>query len=124
MWGKFKIDEDGKLDTNGTLGGATQCTYHGANSSQVTLVVSEGIDAWTNGSRTAEASSVAPVAGFPAISISNKRTPDTCRVAVDVTNGQYVLASVMDFSTQEVAPKCAMAHELAEVVMQSLLAQG
>jgi hypothetical protein len=49
----------------------------------ITLVMTEGIGGWTDGSKSGIAKNVEPVEGFPAIAITRKGDQYDCYVAVD-----------------------------------------
>lgn len=89
----------------------------------IALVVTEGIEKWTDGSRSAQARQVASVAGFPAISATVPAVEHGCYVAVDVADGQYLLASAILLSSKEpqVPERCEYAHQLAESAMKTLV---
>lgn len=89
----------------------------------VVLVVTEGIEAWAPGARTAQPAPVDPVHGFPAISLVRPENATSCDIAVDVATGQYVLAgAVIDLNDLASVPeRCAYAHQFAEVVLRTLL---
>lgn len=92
----------------------------------IILVVTEGIEKWTDGSKSAEAKEVAPVAGFPAIAATLPTIKFACDVVVDVASGQYLLASVMiDTGKDAQLPeRCEYAHQLAESAMSTLVKAG
>jgi hypothetical protein len=125
-WPGFKIEKPGEETTDKTYNSA-ECFYDtNVGAFDLVLVATEGLEAWTSGTRTGKATEAAPVLGFPAISITNDRLKDTCRVAVDVSAGQYLLATaqITPGSESKVAPKCDLARQLAELTTQSLLAQA
>jgi hypothetical protein len=87
------------------------------------LVVTEGIEKWTDGSKSATVKEAAPVAGFPAISAYLPKDTHGCWVAVDVTAGQYLLVDVTIDTAKlsQVPERCEYAHQLAESAMSTLV---
>jgi hypothetical protein len=85
--------------------------------------VTEGVEKWTDGSKSAQAKQVAPVDGFPALAATLPRDQHACDVVVDVAEGQYLLASVILISSKEsqVPERCEYAHQLAESAMSTLV---
>ena len=89
----------------------------------IVLVVTEGIDAWAGGRRPAKPADVAPIEGFPAISLKRPANDSSCQIAVDVAQGQYLMASVViDLNDMDTVPeRCVWAHQFAEVAMKTLV---
>jgi hypothetical protein len=87
------------------------------------LVVTEGIEKWTDGSTSAQAKEAAPVNGFPVIAATLPADRYGCDVAVGVAAGQYLLASVIVISgkASQVPERCEYAHQLAESAMSTLV---
>ena len=82
------------------------------------LITSEGIGAWTNGTRQGKVAQQAPIDGFPAISITPP-TPQACYTAVDVADGQYLLATI-DTDVADTPKMCELARQLAQAGMSTL----
>lgn len=99
------------------------------NSSQgafgIVLVVTEGIEAWAPGKRTAQPADVDPVDRFPAISLLRpQQGPSECAIAVDTGPGQYLLANIIvDLNDLTNVPEaCIYTHQFATLAMDNLLA--
>jgi hypothetical protein len=123
-WAKFDIDEPGTSRQDDIF--KSPSCFYGTNTGgvELILVVTEGIERWTDGSRRGVAHETAPVAGFPAITVNKPGEKDACDVAVDVAKGQYLFATKMVISDRaETLPApCDWAHQLAESAMKTLLA--
>lgn len=119
----LKIDEAGRPGNAPTFK-AKECswTVTGA-SSRLAPVTSEGIEVWTSGKRTGQPVEMAPISGFPAISVTVPSDQDRCDVMVDVADGQYLLATFsVSPSFRDRFPKpCDGARQLAEAAMQNLV---
>jgi hypothetical protein len=125
-WSKFHIDKPGKAGMEPTFN-SPDCFYsNNAGSFSVTLVVTEGVGKWTDGSRSGVAVQVAPLEGFPAIAITRKGDEYQCGVAVDVAEGQYLLATVVvrPSTASQLPERCEYAHQLAESAMRTLVGGG
>lgn len=90
---------------------------------QVITVTNEGIEAWTSGKRTGQPQEIAPVVGFPALTVAVPSDESRCDVLVDVANGQYLLVNYSVISdTPDRFPKpCDGGRQVAEVIMQNLV---
>ncbi|WP_275591756.1 DUF3558 domain-containing protein [Lentzea nigeriaca] len=119
----LKIDRPGRPG-NAPAFKAKDCswTVTGADS-RLAPVTSEGIEVWTGGKRTGQAEQTEPIATFPAISVTVPSDQDRCDVAVDVADGQYLLATFsVSPSFRDRFPKpCDGARQLAEAAMQNLV---
>ncbi|MGW4214655.1 DUF3558 domain-containing protein [Lentzea sp. NPDC004789] len=119
----LKIDRPGRPG-NAPAFNAKDCswTVTGADS-RLAPVTSEGIDVWTGGKRTGQAEKTAPIAAFPAISVTIPSDQDRCDVMVDVADGQYLLAtfSVSPSFRDRFPMPCDGARQLAEAAMQNLV---
>jgi hypothetical protein len=119
----LKIDRPGRPGTAPAFN-AKDCswTVTGADS-RLAPVTSEGIEVWTGGERTGQAEKTAPIAAFPAISVTVPSDKDRCDVMVDVADGQYLLATFsVSPSFKDRFPKpCDGARQVAEAAMQNLV---
>lgn len=100
------------------------CFFNSSRASMgVVLVVTEGIGVWAPGARPAQPTPVAPVRGYPAISLVRAENTTACDIAIDVAPGQYVLAGVIvDLNDLAALPdRCVYAHQFADVVLRTLL---
>ena len=120
---QLKIDRAGRPIEIEALN-ATGCTWTVTGiSSIVTPVLGEGIGVWTDGKRVGKGESVAPVAGFPTITVPIPGSPDRCDLMIDTADNQYLaVAFTVSRSFQDRFPKpCDGARQLAEAAMQNLL---
>jgi len=119
----LKIDEPGQPG-NAPAFKAKECswTVTGADN-RLAPVTSEGVEVWTGGKRTGQAEKTAPIAAFPAISVTVPSDEDRCDVMVDVADGQYLLATFsVSPSFRDRFPKpCDGARQLAAAAMQNLV---
>lgn len=99
-----------------------QCYYPGtAAGFDITLVVTEGIEAWTG--RNVELTNADPIDGFPTITMANNFDERACYAAVDTADGQYLLtAATPNPSDPDQPEKCDLAYQLAESAMKTLVA--
>lgn len=123
-WPQFDIVRPGVAQQEPTLN-SPACLY-GTNTggAEIILVVTEGIERWTDGSRRAEAHEEVPIEGFPTISLTLPTEADGCDVAVDVAPGQYLYAAkvvIPDGSGKTLPAPCDWAHQLAESAMGTLV---
>ena len=122
-WGKFSIDR--AMPEHEPNLKSPACFFNSSKGAfGIVLVVTEGIDAWAPGKRTAQPANVAPVRGFPSISLLRPLSETECDIAVDVAQGQYVLATVViDLNDLSNVPeRCTYAHQFAETAMNTLVA--
>jgi hypothetical protein len=118
-WPKFGIKGPGERSEEPTLK-SPHCYYSGAG--DVTLVVTEGIEAWTEGNRSLKIDAVEPIEGFPTITMANNAGGRTCLAAVDVADGQYLLTTATPNPNDPNEPeKCDLAYQLAESAMKTLV---
>jgi hypothetical protein len=119
-WPKLDIKGPGERSEEPTLK-SPQCYYSGAG--DVTLVVTEGIEAWTEGNRSLEIKVAEPIDGFPTITMANNAGGRACFAAVDVADGQYLLTTATpNPNDPSKAEKCDLAYLLAESAMKTLVA--
>jgi hypothetical protein len=104
---------------------APECSYGGIRDAYwVMLVTTEGIEAWSDGSRKVEVDEAEPVEGFPAIAFSSDFDPNRCDVVVDVADGQYLTTSVLPGRTSTpLSESCELAHKFAESAMSTLVGE-
>lgn len=120
---KFYLERPGEPKQNKQYK-SPECSYStDVGGFFLVTVLTEGIEKWTDGSRRAKATAVALVAGFPAISLTIPEQRQGCDVAVDVAEGQYLLATVIVISSKaaQVPERCEYAHQLAESAMKTLV---
>lgn len=122
-WSKFYIEKPGKSKQNATLK-APECFYGArVGGFVITLVMTEDIDVWRDGKRMAQFADVAPIKGFPAISLLTPGYDNGCDIAVDVAEGQYLIAGLIIDSDEvsRVPERCEYAHQWAESAMSTLV---
>lgn len=92
-------------------------------SARVVPVTTEGIDVWTSGKRTGQPQEIAPIVGFPALTVALPSDKDRCDLMVDTAEGQYLLVTYSVISdTPDRFPKpCDGARQVAEAAMQNLV---
>jgi hypothetical protein len=123
-WVRFHIEKPGKRKQDEILK-SPECFYsNSVGAFDIKLVMAEGIETWRGGQRAAQPTDVEPVQGFPAISLHRPDDRTGCDVAVDVADGQYLLATVIvDIDKISKLPeRCEYAHQLAESAMNTLVA--
>lgn len=119
-WPKFDIEQPGKQSEEPNLKSA-RCFYPGVG--DLTLVVTEGIEAWEERDRDAEITDTEPIEGFPAITIWNEVDRRSCYTGVDVADGQYLLTAALSVNADiDKAESCDLAYQLAESAMKTLVA--
>lgn len=119
---RLRIDAPGSLGWSEVLKSG-ECRFSaGGASLTVTLVTSEGVDAWAPGKRLTFTVDERPIAGFPVKSLQRARSRGHCDLLVDVADDQYLLAGTQVPSTLvgKVPEKCAYARLLAEAAMENL----
>jgi uncharacterized protein DUF3558 len=119
-WPKFDIKGRGEQSEEPTLK-SPQCYY--SDVGNVTLVMTEGIEAWTEGNRSLKVEDTKPIEGFPTITMTNEAGGRACFTAVDVADGQYLLTTATPNPNDPSKPeKCELAYQLAESAMKTLVA--
>jgi hypothetical protein len=99
------------------------CDFNATGASwNLTLVVTEGIEAWTSGKRAGRPTEIPPIAGFPAITVTLPTDKVACDLAVDVADGQYLYAGfeVRESFAGQFPKPCDGARQVAEAAMQNL----
>lgn len=119
----LKFDRPGRSGTEPTLK-SPYCTWTVTGPSvQLITVTNEGIEAWTSGKRTGQVKEIAPIAEFPAITVTLSSDEDRCDVLVDVADGQYLLVnySVSPSYRDRFPQPCDGGRQVAEAAMQNLV---
>src|SRR2546429_3710068 len=112
-WPAFHIERPGKFYPTDGVGPSPDCEYDSAvGLFSIVLVTTEGIHEWDKGKRRTEPARVAPVHGFPAISLLLPGEDRGCDIIVDVAEGQYLEASAAIFlpDPTKVPERCEYAH--------------
>jgi hypothetical protein len=111
-----------RQNTSSTLN-SPNCDFNATGASwNITTVVTEGIEAWTNGKRAGRPTAIPPIAGFPAITVTLPTDEVACDLAIDVANGQYLFAGfeVRKSFVDRFPKPCDGARQVAEAAMQNL----
>jgi hypothetical protein len=119
-WPKFGIERPGKQSEEPNFK-SPNCYYSSVG--DVTLVVTEGIDAWQDRTQNVEISDANAIEEFPTVTIWNKADRHSCYTAVDVADGQHLLTTAMSIEVNvDKAATCDLAYQLAESAMKTLVA--
>lgn len=121
----YYMDEPGTPGQSETYQ-SPQCLWAGTDVGAfgITLVVTDGMETWLDGSRVnVEAERADPVAEFPAVEILLEGDDNRCDVAVDVADGQHLLATVTidNDSLSKLPEPCDYARQFAESAMSTLV---
>ncbi|ONI91755.1 hypothetical protein ALI22I_01760 [Saccharothrix sp. ALI-22-I] len=119
----LEIDSEGHTTEIEALK-ATGCTWTVTGASNILApVLHEDIGAWMDGKRIGKGEWVAPVAGFPTITVAIPGSPDRCDLMVGTTDNQYlaVAFSVSPGFLDRFPTPCDGARQLAEAAMQNLI---
>jgi Protein of unknown function (DUF3558) len=121
-WPKFDIERPGKPSEHPDFK-SPHCYYSGDRAGSVTLVVTAGIEIWTEETYNAEIETVEPIDGFPTITVASNINRRACWAAVDVADGQFLMATAMPNPNEPNSPeRCDLAYQLAESAMKTLVA--
>lgn len=107
-----------------TLYEVTGCTWTDLGVANLVVpVTTEGIEAWTNGTRRGSPTEIEKIEGFPAIKVTLPGDPHRCDVMVDTNEGEYLTTafSVVSNTPERYPEPCARAQELASAAMKTLL---
>jgi hypothetical protein len=116
-WPKFGIERPGKRSEEPNLK-SPHCYYSGVG--DVTLVVTEGIEAWDDASEVSDANAIER---FPTIIIWNEIDRRSCYTAVDVADGQHLLITASSVNANiDRTETCDRSYQLAESAMKTLVA--
>lgn len=118
----LKFDRPGRVGTS-EFYEAPSCSWTVSGQSiQVIPVIKEGIEAWTSGKRRGQPAEIAPVMGFPTVTVTLPTDNDQCDVLVDVADGQLLSAtfSVSPSFKDRFPMPCDGARLVAEAVMENL----
>jgi uncharacterized protein DUF3558 len=123
----FYLDEPGTPRTDKTYD-SPGCGWTGTEVGivDIVLVVNEGIEVWLDGDRVnVNASRVDAIDDFPAVELESKQDENSCDVAVDVADGQYLLTTVIidNRALSKVPDPCEFTYQLAESAMSTLVKQ-
>lgn len=120
----FYIDEAGVEHQDKTFD-AAECAWDGTDVGYfaVLLVTNSGVEMWLDGSTAAQGRAADPIVGFPVVTVLRPEDENSCFVAVDVADGQQLLAQVgIDKSkVSSMPPVCEFAHQFASSAMSTLV---
>jgi hypothetical protein len=121
-WPKFDIERPGKPSEHPDFK-SPQCYYSSDRAGNVALVVTAGIEIWTEDTFNAEIKDAAPIDGFPTITVASNVSRRTCLAIVDVADGQFLMTTVdPDPSDPNNPERCDLAYQFAESAMKTLVA--
>jgi hypothetical protein len=121
-WPKFDIEQPGEPSEHPDFK-SPQCYYAGDRAGNVALVVTEGIEIWTEDTYNAEIRDAAPIDGFPTITVASNIDRQACWAVVDVSDGQFLMATAdPDPDDSDNPERCDLAYQLAESAMKTLVA--
>jgi hypothetical protein len=119
----YYIDEPGEPDKDDM--GSAECVWAGTEVGYFgfTLRVAEGAEVWLDGDRVAKGELTEPILDFGAVTWQLPSDENACFVAVDVADGQQLIAQVGIDSPalDQVPPVCDYAHQLATSAMETLV---
>ena len=119
-WPKFGIEQPGKQSDHPDFK-SPDCYYSGVGN--VTLVVTAGIDIWTEDRYNAEIDDAEPIDGFHTVTVASKVARQTCLAVVDVADGQFLMTTASPNPNDPSKPeRCDLAYQLAESAMKTLVA--
>ena len=121
-WPKFGVERPGDPDEHPDFK-SPDCYYSGDRSGNVTLVVTAGIEIWTEDTYNAEIKDAEPIDGFPTITVASNVSRRTCLAIVDVADGQFLMTTADPDPNDPSNPeRCDLAYQLAESAMKTLVA--
>lgn len=119
-WSKFGIEGPGKSSEHPDFK-SPDCYYSGVG--DVALVVTAGIDIWTEDKYNAEIKDSKPIDGFPTITVASNVDQQACLAIVDVADGQFLMTTAAPDPNDPSKPeRCDFAYQLAESAMKTLVA--
>jgi uncharacterized protein DUF3558 len=119
-WPRFGIEHQGDRSEEPNFK-SPSCYYSSVG--DVTLVVTEGIDAWQERTHNVDISEAEQIEGFLTLTIWNKADRHSCYTAVDVADGQYLLITATSTKANvDRVETCDRSYQLAESAMKTLVA--
>lgn len=98
-----------------------QCYYRSVGN--LTLVVTQGLEEWTDAIASAEITKAEPIEGFPTLTIWNEVDERSCYGAVDVADGQFLTTTAAPIvADPQKSESCDVAYRLAVSAMKTLVA--
>jgi hypothetical protein len=119
-WSKFGIEGPGKPSEHPDFK-SPDCYYSGVG--DVALVVTAGIEIWTEDAYNAEIKDAKPIDGFHTITVASNVDRRACLAIVDVADGQFLMTiATPDPNDPSKPERCDLAYQLAESAMKTLVA--
>lgn len=118
-WPQFEIDGPGNPSEDQTYK-SPQCHYSGVG--QVTVVVTEGAEAWDDRGQDTNINEVDPIDGYPTITVWNEIDRRSCYAVVDVAEGGYLMATAVQAEPDQETERCDQAYRMAVSAMSTLVA--
>ena len=121
-WPKFGIERPGAPGESPDFK-SPDCYYSGDRAGNLTLVVTAGIEIWTEETYNAEIEDAEPIDGFPTITVASNVDRRACLAVVDVADGQFLMTTTSPNPNDPNNPeRCDLAYQLAESAMKTLVA--
>lgn len=121
-WPKFGIERPGEPGESPDFK-SPDCYYAGERAGNLTLVVTDGIEVWTEETYNAEIEDAEPIDGFPTITVASNVDRRACLAVVDVADGQFLMTTADPNPNVPSNPeRCDLAYQLAESAMKTLVA--
>lgn len=118
-WPQFDIERPGKPEEHPDFK-SPECYYSGVGT--VTLVVTAGIEIWTEETYNAEIKDADPIDRFPTKTVASNVNRWACWAVVDVADGQFLMATALSDPSDPSKPeRCELAYQLAESAMKTLM---
>jgi len=119
-WPQLGIERQGSPSEDPTFK-SPQCYFSGVG--QVTVVVTEGVEAWDGRTQSVDITEADPIEGYPTITMWNKIDERSCYAAVDVADGQNLMTTAApDPSNPEEPEACDLAYRMAISAISTLIA--
>jgi hypothetical protein len=121
-WPRFGIEKPGEPSEHPDFK-SPECYYSGDRAGTVALVVTAGIEIWTEETYNAEIKDAEPIDGFHTITVASNIDRRTCWAVVDVADGQFLMATASPDPKDPSNPeRCDLAYLLAESALKTLIA--
>lgn len=121
-WPKFGIERPGEPSEHPDFD-SPECYYSGDRAGNVTLVLTAGIEMWTEETYNAKIEDAEPINGFHTITVASNVDRRACWAVVDVADGQFLMTTADPDPNDPGSPeRCDLAYQLAESAMKTLLA--
>ena len=119
-WPRLGIGRPGERSEEPTFQ-SPNCYYSSVG--EVTLVITDGVVAWTEKASNVDVSDADPIADFPTITVWNEADQRSCYTAVDIADGQHLLTTATSVNANvDRAETCDRSYQLANSAMKTLVA--